>query len=134
MKKEKLYSLVLVLSLAGFIWLAWNISGEHQVFHVCLIKQITGLPCPSCGTTRGLVQLAQGHVLESFLLNPFALILGFALFVFPIWIFIDAWKKKESFFFFYLWVDNMFSKYRLASILAVVLVGLNWYWNIIKGF
>ena len=36
----------------------------------CLIKRTTGLPCPTCGSTRIVLQSARGKLLASLLQNP----------------------------------------------------------------
>ena len=36
----------------------------------CLFHRLTGHPCPTCGTTRGLLALARGAWRESFAWNP----------------------------------------------------------------
>lgn len=37
---------------------------------VCTFKAVTGIPCPTCGTTRLLTMLAQGNLADAFCLNP----------------------------------------------------------------
>jgi hypothetical protein len=36
----------------------------------CAFKGFTGLPCPTCGSTRSIVHLAHGDFLSSLALNP----------------------------------------------------------------
>ena len=36
----------------------------------CQFKAFTGFPCPTCGTTRSLVHLANGDLPGSLLMNP----------------------------------------------------------------
>ena len=36
----------------------------------CPFLALTGLPCPTCGTTRALAALAQGDIPRALLLNP----------------------------------------------------------------
>jgi hypothetical protein len=49
----------------------------------CVFKAFTGIPCPTCGTTRSLVHLAHGDILGSLILNPlFSLAMITALFLF----------------------------------------------------
>lgn len=43
--------------------------------YACPWKALLGLPCLTCGTTRMMVALSGGHVLEAFLYQP----LGFTL-------------------------------------------------------
>jgi hypothetical protein len=42
---------------------------------VCPFRLLTGLPCPGCGLTRAWVYLAHGQWHESFVANPFGLVL-----------------------------------------------------------
>jgi hypothetical protein len=49
----------------------------------CVFKTFTGIPCPTCGTTRSLVHLAHGDIAGSLILNPlFSLAMITALFLF----------------------------------------------------
>ncbi len=36
----------------------------------CAFKMLTGIPCPTCGSTRSMVYLANGDVLAAFMMNP----------------------------------------------------------------
>ncbi|HYA85860.1 MAG TPA: DUF2752 domain-containing protein [Nitrospirota bacterium] len=38
----------------------------------CVFKNITGIPCPTCGTTRSVVYLAQGKIATAYAMNPLA--------------------------------------------------------------
>lgn len=42
-----------------------------QPLTLCLFKRVTGLPCPSCGTTRAAEHLARGHVAQAVATQPF---------------------------------------------------------------
>lgn len=49
----------------------------------CAFKAFTGIPCPTCGTTRSLMHLAHGDIAGSLILNPlFSLVMVTALFLF----------------------------------------------------
>jgi hypothetical protein len=39
-------------------------------FPSCPLHELTGFPCPTCGSSRSIVQLAQGNFLASLTLNP----------------------------------------------------------------
>ncbi len=39
----------------------------------CPLHEYLGLPCPSCGTTRGVLLLLEGRVGDAFLMNPLVL-------------------------------------------------------------
>jgi hypothetical protein len=132
MTRNKLYSLLLIACLAGFIYLFYNIHTlQSQTFRVCIIKNVTDYPCPSCGTTRAVTLLLKGRFIESLLLNPIGIVVAIIMIIFPIWILIDIIFKKETFYFWYKKAEGTIRKPWLASIL-IVLVLLNWIWNIYK--
>lgn len=56
----------------------------------CAFKALTGLPCPTCGTTRAAQAMLQGRLLDAFAVNPLAAAAG-ATFVVggllaPVWL------------------------------------------------
>lgn len=59
------------------IWLAvvaFYTALARSVEHVpslCVFRTVTGLPCPTCGTTRATFAFARGDVLAGVLYNPF---------------------------------------------------------------
>jgi hypothetical protein len=42
---------------------------------LCPLRAVTGVPCPFCGTTRGVIDAVHGDVAGSLLMNPGALLL-----------------------------------------------------------
>lgn len=36
----------------------------------CVIRKVTGFPCPGCGTTRAWLNLFKGHVVDAFYWHP----------------------------------------------------------------
>ncbi len=63
----------------GLVWLAlvgvfeWLRPAGSDVT-LCLFRNATGLPCPTCGTTRAVLAAADGRVLDAALFNPFVVI------------------------------------------------------------
>jgi hypothetical protein len=64
---------------AVFIVLVWSCLGGIAVWlssyfnhpaQLCLVKNLTGVPCPTCGFTRGILCLLDGHILQAWLYNP----------------------------------------------------------------
>jgi len=41
-------------------------------FTVCVFRNVTGLPCPGCGMTRGFVAMGHGHLAEAWRFNMLA--------------------------------------------------------------
>lgn len=83
----------------------------------CLFKLVTSLPCPTCGTTRGLAAIANGQIGRAFGFNPlvFTATFGFACILATRVIFARNIQlvlvKRER---------------RLALAVAIVLVLINW--------
>lgn len=36
----------------------------------CVFKGLSGIPCPTCGSTRSIVHLSHGHIFDSLIMNP----------------------------------------------------------------
>lgn len=45
----------------------------------CPLRHITGLPCPTCGSTRSGILLSQFKILEAFLTNPLFVLVCFGV-------------------------------------------------------
>jgi len=134
MSRKSLYILLGSLSSAGYGWLAWNSVHSHITAPgICIFKTITHLPCPSCGATRAILLLLGGDVRGSLLLNPLGAVLFFALAVIPVWLLIDTFLGQESLHLRYTEMESLLREKSWISIPLIVLVVVNWFWNIAKG-
>jgi len=132
MTRNKVYSLLLIACLAGIGYLFYQIhSVQKELLHVCIIKNVTGYPCPSCGTTRAITLILQGKIVDAIFLNPFGIVVFIIMTLFPIWILLDIIFKKETFYIWYKKTEVTIRKPLLALFL-ILLVLLNWIWNIYK--
>lgn len=135
MIRNKLYLLLLSACTAGYIWLIINyyriVASGHEP-GICLFKRVTGIPCPSCGSTRSVIAVLNGDITGALLLNPFGIIIVFILLVAPFWLLYDVLGHQDSLFRFYNQTEK-FLKRRWVFIPAIFLVLLNWIWNIYKG-
>ena len=133
MKRNQLYIFLLIVIGLGYCWLIYSSTNHSTTKPLgCFFKKITRYPCPSCGITRSVSLLFQGDFFQALLLNPFGIIVGIAMLVIPIWIVIDFSKKSASFYAFYKAAERYISKKPIALFL-ILLVLLNWYWNIKKN-
>ncbi len=136
MTRKKLTFILLGLSLVGYAWLTWNYvdqSSRATPPETCLFKALTGLPCPSCGTTRAVLLLAHGNLRGSLLLNPLGCFFALALVIVPLWLFGDALRHRESLFRWYVAAEKFLGRTRWLQLSAITLVLINWVWNISKG-
>ena len=134
MPKKKLYLLILAFSLAGYSLIILNhylLKMNKSTPNVCLFRQVTGIPCPSCGITHSVLSISKGNFRQALDDNvlgfPAALMLG----IFPVWILVDLIRKKESFYRFYFWSESFLRKKWVAwSALSLLMV--NWGWHIFR--
>jgi len=134
LKKNKLYFFLFIACIAGYIWLFYNITGfntTNNTVGVCVFKKITTIPCPSCGTTRSIVSLLQGHFSQALYTNPLGIVVFVIMLVLPFWILADFLLKKTTLFDFYKKTEIWLRKPQI-TIPSILLVLINWIWNIIK--
>jgi hypothetical protein len=136
MRRAKLYGLVLTACVAGFIWLAFtdqnNQHSSSDEVGVCMFKHVTGIPCPSCGSTRTILSIMHGNLLDGMLINPFGIILMLMMILSPAWIVYDLISRRDTFLRAYLQTE-LFLKKKWIAFPAITLVLGNWIWNIYKG-
>jgi hypothetical protein len=135
LNRNKLYSIIFIACLAGYIWLYFNITKnltKEKQFEVCFVKHLTNIPCPSCGATRSVLSLTNGNFIEAFNLNPIGYVIAIIMFIAPLWIITDVVMKSKTLFYFYEKVEMYLKKPKFA-IPLIFLVLINWIWNIIKG-
>jgi hypothetical protein len=135
MGRNKLYVLLSTACGAGYIWLLINFnkvvvhSGEPGV---CLFKRITSIPCPSCGSTRSVLSIVNGDIATAIYWNPFGLIIMAILIISPFWLIYDVLLKRDTLFHAYNRTEIILRR-KWIAILLILLVILNWIWNIYKG-
>jgi hypothetical protein len=133
--RNKLYSILFIACIGGYIWLYYSITSivnENKSVEVCLIKYITNIPCPSCGSTRSVISLTKGNFVEAFFINPIGYIVTFIMLISPIWIIADIFLLNKSLFNCYQKIESNLKKPKYA-IPLILLVIINWIWNIKKG-
>jgi len=131
---SKLYTILLISCMAGYVWLYISIRAnltEKKSVEVCLIKHVTNIPCPSCGSTRSVISLAKGKFSDALRINPLGYVVATIMILTPIWILIDFLIKKETLFDFYKKIETCLKKPKFA-IPLIFLIIINWIWNITK--
>ncbi|MEA3368510.1 MAG: DUF2752 domain-containing protein [Planctomycetota bacterium] len=78
---------VLVAMVAGSVWpvdvstLPDTFSVPHDEGTICMLRRVTGMPCPTCGATRSLRALGQGQVAAAVRFHPLGPLYGILLLV-----------------------------------------------------
>ncbi len=129
---------MIVFCIAGYLWVYYNVqatnfSGDDNVAGVCLIKHVTSVPCPSCGSTKSVMAILQGKVREALFWNPLGFLLLPGLLIAPFWLSFDLILRKNSLLNFFRKAELIISR-RWVAIPAILLIIVNWIWNITKGF
>ena len=133
--RSKLYAILLIACMAGYIWLLYGITNqrtESKSIEVCLIKHATNIPCPSCGSTKAVISLIEGNFFKALSINPFGIIIAAIMLITPLWILFDVASKRQSLYDFYKRTE-FFLKKPSVAIPLVLLVVINWIWNITKA-
>ncbi|MBI4946404.1 MAG: DUF2752 domain-containing protein [Bacteroidetes bacterium] len=99
---------------------------------MCIVKHVTDIPCPSCGSTRSALCFLNGNITDSLKWNPLGLILVILMFLCPFLMAYDLLKRKKILYALYNQTELLF-KHKWVAIPAVLLILSNWIWNICKG-
>jgi Protein of unknown function (DUF2752) len=132
--RNKIYLMLSIACVAGYIWLITSLTSTavQQGINVCFIKRITTIPCPSCGSTRSLLCLLHGDVIQALLINPLGIVIAVIMLLTPVWLLYDFLFKKSSLYMAYQKMERIIRKPTFA-IPLIALITLNWIWNITKG-
>ncbi|RZJ36020.1 MAG: DUF2752 domain-containing protein [Flavobacterium sp.] len=134
MTRNRLYAVMGLACAAGYSWLFYSLASDNDPgnLHLCFFKSITGIPCPSCGTTRSVSSLVHGDLVGAIQMNPLGIIVSAIMAVLPFWLVADLISQSSSLWKFYHQVEEKIKKPPIALTLAA-LVLINWIWNIIKN-
>jgi hypothetical protein len=117
----------------GWLGLVGRLKPEEvgEKYEVCLVRHFLHFPCPSCGSTRSVLALLQGDLAGGFYWNPLGIVIFSILLATPIWMAYDLVFKKDTLYhFFRLFEETLRRKW--VAIPAILLILLNWAWNIVK--
>jgi len=131
----KLYAILLIACTAGYIWTFYGMTKlrtEEKTVGVCLFKHATNIPCPSCGSTRSALSLLNGDFSKALYFNPFGIVIVLIMLIAPVWILFDVATKKITLLKLYEQTEKILKKPKIAVPL-VLLVVINWIWNITKN-
>ena len=115
---ELLWGFILTLSfLLAACWLCVGLPAPLCPFHA-----LTGVPCPTCGMTRGIRCLLHGDPITAFLFNPLGMLilLGMALYLLYVVIVITAKLPRLR------WEKLPPNKASMLSLGCGLLIAVNW--------
>ena len=94
---------------------------------LCPFKEITGLPCPTCGATRMVHSLLDFHILEAFYYNPGLMLGGI---VFGVWCMYGLYSQLSGRA-IRIRLSRVEGHFIRAAVILIVL--LNWIYLVIAG-
>lgn len=132
MTRARWYRAALFLSAAGWAWLAWAF-GHPSGLSPCLFMGVTHLPCPSCGTTRAILELLHGRPGDALLVNPLGVVAAMGLLVVPLWGSADVATGGTRMYRSYARAIEILSTNRVVQATAIAILSANWIWSLAKG-
>lgn len=132
---RRFYYLISAAWIAGVSWIFFAMYSDGApagCSEVCFVKNIFGLPCPSCGTTRSVLLLLRGDFPDALMSNPLGLILAPLMCFIPFGIAFDLVTRRHIVWQTYHAIEQLFAR-KIIAIPAGILMALNWIWNINKG-
>lgn len=132
MTRSGLYLLTGTGVLAGYAWLAYHWTNPGNTT-LCLMKGITGVPCPSCGVTRSVQNIFIGNHREAFGINPLGFVLFGLMMILPVWIIYDLIFRRQTMFVAYTRTEQFLKKKKGIGLILIMLILAIWLRNIYNG-
>lgn len=130
--RSRLYITTGIVCFIGIIWLLLDYYASANIT-LCPVKLVTGYPCPSCGTTRSISALFNGQLKDAFMINPLGIVSSIIIMVVLVLMLLDLVTKRDFYYKVYNQVEKFLQQHKAFSAILVILVILNWAWNISKG-
>ncbi|MXN92448.1 DUF2752 domain-containing protein [Flavobacterium sp. Sd200] len=132
MSRNRLYLVLFLALLLGYVYILISyLDLIHNQHTLCMFKNVTGIACPSCGSTRSVLLIANGDIKSALLINPLGFLISIIMIAMPLWLLHDIIYKKASLYSSYKKAET-FIRIKWVAIPLVVLVLANWGWNIYK--
>jgi len=134
MTRNRLYLLLALgvsVSYGWLAWASWHTAHQHD-FTPCLFKNATGIACPACGTTRSALLVSNRRIAEALWVNPLGIIAAVILLITPFWLLYDLINNKDTLYKSYKKAENII-RIKWVAITLIILILINWAWNIQKG-
>lgn len=136
MKIKNFYLLISVLCIAGYAWIGLDKFKDRSSIDthqsICIIKNVSGIPCPSCGTTRSVHAILAGKPIEAMMMNPLGYLTILILFLMPLWLLWDLFRKKASLYNTCMLAEHYLRTKKWAIPLSIILMMI-WIKNIIHN-
>ncbi len=133
--RNSFYLKLCILLVFGVIWCMYNrlIPETYQVTWLkCPFKQLTHLPCPACGTTRGMLALLHGDFSKALLsYNALCVVELPLLLLTTLWLSFDIITNHNVLYHAWVRLSACLSR-KLVLIPILSVIAFNWIWNLLK--
>ncbi len=132
-KQNKRYLFLSTLCIVGYVWLLNEILNPviHNHYGVCFSKQIYGISCPACGTTRSVLFILNGELWNALAMNPFGYLAVLFLIYVPLALIYDFVRKRNHLIHLYEFFESKIKEPKIFFLFTVIILA-NWVWNILK--
>jgi len=132
---NKFYLLLAIICITGYVYLFLSLQETRNIqrsLAFCPLEHVTGIPCPTCGSTHAVMAITRGEFKSAMLFNPMGYIVAVFMIMLPPWILYDKISKRHTLYEIYHKTEKLLKKpAHYVPLIAVVL--LNWLWNISKA-
>lgn len=133
MNSKKIYILLTGLTFLGYMYILASFVGLFtEDIQGCLFHRVTGIPCPSCGSTRGMKELIKGNYSEAFAMNALCYVQALFLLLYPLLLLADLVLKKRWVCQSYVWTIRMINQPFITTVLILFIL-INWIYLILEG-
>lgn len=123
------FFLLFLATCAG--WLLLSLFGLPGLT-ICLFKNVTGISCPACGSTRAVEHLLHGELGLALATNPIGLFTAMAIGFGALLFFFDLMKGTTLLEQWALRFNNWLKRPAVFGAFLTLVIS-NWIWNITKG-
>lgn len=127
------YKFIYLFISVSILWIVWHLCGSVPSYIGCPFKSVTGIPCPSCGMTTGVLSHLSGHHKEGFLSHPLAFIMIIMMCAVIIMAISDAISGRKRLFEYYLKVEKSFQNKWVVIVFTIFILSL-WAYNILTKY
>jgi Protein of unknown function (DUF2752) len=132
-QKTRLYVTLSIACIAAYVYLFINVQQHYSKdLNLCIIKNSTGIACPSCGSTRAIELILNEHYIQALYLNPLSYLILVVMLILPVILLYDFILKKDIVYQLFKKMEELFKK-PIIYIPSILLIFANWIWNITKG-
>ena len=133
MTSRGFYALCLAGCLGGWLWVIKSMTLPGLcAWRGCLFKTLLHIPCPSCGTTRGVMAILRGDPAGALTFNPLSLTAFIALSLLPLWLLADLLTRRTTLHRFASRVNTLLKRRRVFATI-ICLLAINWLWLLIHA-